>query len=253
MSIYLEYNGNDEWLLLTPCSSCETYVGPHSDPHEDPHDPTSSDSGDSSQLPTQLVIIFPNLVDRISIPMEDVATFVDGYLDPSPQITVTHLLIYLHLRNLDSAVTCINNLKLLHTGKQYRVMNVRDLQAPLPPLDEIAARFPIFQLFISPHLTSPAITLDIGKMLAKTAEVLDPADLEPATTYAKAMIKSFKRMRLKRLLAKSLVTRRSSRVLTTSLHGSSTDVEDNDPLVKGGLRLSWRKCFHRAPPAHVSV
>lgn len=253
MSIYLEYNGSDEWLLLTPCSSCETYVGPHDDPHDNPRDLTSSHSGDSSQLPTQLVIILPNLVDRITIPMEDVATFVEGYLDPCPPVTVTHLLIYLRLRNVDSAVTCINNLKLLHTGKQYRVMNVRDLQAPLPPLHEIAARFPIFQLFISPHLTSPAITLDSEKLLAKTTKVLDPADTEPATTYAQAMIKSFKKMKRKRLLTTSLVTRRSSRILTTSLHGSSTDVEENDQLVKGALRLSWRKCFHRVSPVHVSV
>lgn len=259
MSINLLYAENDEWLLLSPCSSCETYVGPHDIPHEietphsSPHDITIN-SNPSDSASKQLTIILPNLVDRVTISMGDVEEFVSGHLDPCPQISVTHLLIYLLLRNLDSAVTCINNLKLLHTGKQYRVLTLQELEGPLPPLEEVAARFPTFQLFISPHLASPAISINTGMLLAKTAEGPNTPEMISATTYAESIVQSFKRMKRKSLVSKNSVGRRSSAVLTTSLQNSSTDVEEKELLPKGSLRRSWRWCLRRSSlPAHVGV
>lgn len=253
MSIYLElYDVDEEWLLLTPCSSCATVVGPQ----DDVGDLNAIDSSISSPISgpsstDQITIILPNLIDRLTFSINDVVHFVSQYLHPCPQVSVTHLLIYLLLQNLDSAVTCINNLKLLHTGKQYSVLTLADLLALLPLLDAITSRFSIFQLFISSNLSSPAITLDIESLLAKTTEISDTTIIPPAVTYAEAMVRSFKRMR-RSLSVVSSASRRASRTLTNSLQDSSTDVEDVEMLLKTKLHRSWRRCFRRASvPADV--
>lgn len=238
MSIYLELSDlEDQWQLLTPCSSCNTLVGAES---------SDASFSRSDPQPTQITIILPNLIDRITISIDDVKEFVADRLSSSPDVTVTHLLIYLFLRNQDSSISCINNFKLLHTGRQYAVQRQADLVKPLPLLTDIIARFPTFQLFISRYLTSSPIRLSIDALLTMTAENDYKAPLSPPVTYAESMIRMFKNTRRRRSSITSTESRMSSRPTRTRLNDSSTDVDENNlGQTKAKFGRPWKRVFRR--------
>lgn len=223
MSIFLETAASDSWQLLTPCSSCNTFV------HEE-----AENVGD------HVTIILPNLVDRINVSVRDVELFVSNRLVPSPDVTVTHLLIYLFLKNTDTSVTHINNLRLLHTGRQYTVQKIADLMRPLPTLMEVTERFSTFQLFVSLNCPFTPIRYSIDSLLQKTTEEYKEEE-EYATTYADTIIRKIRRVRR---LSLATVSSRNGPV-RTNLNDSTTDFEELDLVHAKPKFRTLRRVFRR--------
>lgn len=229
-SLY-HWNVTDEPELLTPCSSCSTLVTeiPNPDDHS-VHSPTA-----------QITIILPNLVDRITINVVDIENFILLYV--GTEITVTHLLIYLVSLHIDPGVTCINNLKLLHMGKQYSVLRWADLKLPQPSLAAVILRFSTFQLFISQNLTCPPLMASLDFLVTHSVAGLQVEEDWGSVTYADAMIKIIKKVLRRKLSVSSIEMSRTSR---TSLHDSTTDVDETSrPMLK--VRNSWKRAFRRKP------
>lgn len=245
MSIDLDYlDEDDQWQTLLPCSSGYTVVGLAADP------PISRSVSQFSHHP-QLTIILPNLIDRISVSMSDVQLFVEDTTATPCEITMTHFLIYLLLQSTDSSVTCINNLRILHMGRQYSVLLLKDLTKPLPALAEVAAKSCSFQLVVPTSLQSTPITLTIPNLILKTTETSTELDSGAPVTYADSMVRIFRKALRRKLSVSSALSRRSSGPTRTALNGSSTDVEEIDlGQAKPKQRLSWKRVFRRNKVSH---
>lgn len=240
MSIYLdESEWEDVWHLLTPCDSGNTLVGCETRVALPTSNPTPE------LVP--ITIILPNLIDRVTVTMEELRAFVALHVSPPPaNITINHLLIYLFLQNQDTSVTCINNLKLLHTGRQYTVQQMSDLRRPSPALAEVMASFPTFQLFLTTILNFPQIRCSVDTLLYKSNHSSRKASLAPPVTYAESMMRILKKTSRRRSSSDPAEPRRPSWPTRTALNDSSTDVDEIClDQTKSKFRRPWKRVFRR--------
>lgn len=208
---------------LSPCSSCDTYV------------PTSP----AQACPAPLTIICPNLFDRISVNIEDVEQFVALRLHRSVDVTVVHLLIYLFSRNTDPAVTMVNHLRLLHTGKQYAVQRLADLLNSNALLKDVTAQFSTFQLVKTSAVATP-LMLTLDALVARTTLGPAPPPPDVPVTYAEAMVKKIRRFRRK--LSASSIDYVPAR---TTSRDSTTDIKDVDGR-PSKIGITLKRVFRRS-------
>lgn len=204
---------------LSPCSSCATLVYQE-----------ETDAAESAGF----TIICPNLIDRITVTNEDLEEFVSDHLGYCRDITVVHLLLYLFSRNVDPDVRAINNLRLLHTGKQFTVQRPIDLQIIKVPLNTVARQFKTFQLVKTLNSTTPPLSMSIQSMVTTTEEPALPKS-EPLVTYVESIVKKARRLR-RRLSATENAPAR------TKLRDSETDVE-NDESHSSKFAHSFKRVF----------
>lgn len=223
----------------SPCSSGSTCV--HNAQYVPP---TTSDC---------ITVFLPNLVNRISVAVDDLEKFVDDRLDRHVDVTIMHLLVYLFSVNTDPEVTHINDIKLIHKGKPYTIQRMCDLQDRLPRIRDMVAMFPTFQLIISSANVRSPIKVSVDVMLSKMSTAAEN-DLSPSVTYAEAMVKLFKK--LPRKLSIGLLDSQAT-TARYALRNSATDDEDNvRARCKGKLHKSFKRIFGKSraegPPTVVN-
>ncbi|KAM9923375.1 hypothetical protein OXX59_005216 [Metschnikowia pulcherrima] len=185
-----------------------------------------------------LTIMLPNLIQRFSVTISEIEAFVSNRSHRPVEVTISHLLLYLFATSADPNVEHINNIKLLHRGRPYRIHRVSDLHEKLPSLADVAEQAPTFQLMITPHACSP-LKMTVDAMLLKLASTAEntPAS-SVSVTYAEAMVKLFRNT-----TRKSSISSVESRATRYASRDSGTDVEEETPRAKHKFKDSVKRIF----------
>lgn len=184
----------DSRFPLSPCSSTETLITLASMTMQTTSSIETTSSSLLSRLaPTDSITVWqPNLVDKRVVSISEVEKWVAGMLNGKTDITVLHLLIYLHATS-DASTRDINHYKLIHAGKQYRIERVSDLSRQSPFLSDIASRFSTFQLFFTEVILSPPLTLLLSQLVKQATILQRRAHEDCLATYAEALCKLIKK------------------------------------------------------------
>ncbi|KAF3987773.1 hypothetical protein FT663_03682 [Candidozyma haemuli var. vulneris] len=221
----------DSLSLLSPCSSTSTIVPGKCFPAARP----------SAQPPlSEIKVMLPNLTETKTVEIADLERFVERYIGAGVAVTTLHLLVYLYAQNWTQHMTFVSDIKLLHMGKQYRLTRLMDLHSEHPSLVSVASRFPSFQLFVTPDQVSPAVTLPVQELMARSMAPKVPEEEIPVT-YADAVIRMIRRASHRKSSVTSTTSSgtaasESGQVSRTSSTGSSVN-----PRKRSKIKHSWRK------------
>lgn len=178
---------------LSPCSSSETLMTIASLQTPDTESIVNTATEAHSPAEPTLAVWLPNLVDKWDVKVADVENFVASVLNQNVDVTFLHLLIFLYFK-LNERLECINQVKLLHAGKQYSVLRKSDLSRRMPLLREAAQRYSTFQLFVSNELRCAPFNLLDDELIQQAALYSSHLYDNASVTYAEAIIKLIKRL-----------------------------------------------------------
>lgn len=186
----------DNRFPLSPCSSTDTLITLNSVAMASSSSTNTTATGSAmSQVQTErtMTVWHPNLVDKRVVTISEVQNFVFDILKKNVDITILHFLIYLFATSADEDTRCINQLKLLHAGKQYTLQRTSDLSRRSPLLKDVITHFSTFQMFRSDELRCPPLTLLASELIEQTTCFYEKSCEDAPVTYAEAIYKLIKK------------------------------------------------------------
>lgn len=178
---------------LSPCSSSETLMTLASLQPSNAQSNVTAATEQSVILEPKVVVRLPNLVDKWEVTVAEVEEFVKAALNQDVEVTVLHLLIYLYSR-LNEGPEYINQVKLLHAGKQYNILRKSDLSRRTPLLHEVSAQYATFQLIIADELRCQPLSLLNAELLQQATLYYTQLFEAGSVTYAEALFKLIKKL-----------------------------------------------------------
>lgn len=247
---------NSFFNSLTPCSSNLTL--------SDTLPLQLCDLSISNPLSNPLItLILPDLSSRISIPFSYILSYMNSLPSlPFPilaqDITIHHLLIYLFQEKLigtsssyQDTIKYINQIKLIHMGKDFTISNVIDISFPASIIDSyyllpLLVKSPIFQVSFKSLTNIIPFELSINQIHSKLFKIIKQSkknyhesnsqpnintdyidhEYEYSATYAEAVYKHFKKAR--RSISNNSKSRKQSIISIDSNSNTNTNANSTN-------------------------
>lgn len=132
-------------------------------------------------------------MDKRVVTLSEVEKYVRDILKKDADITILHFLIYLFATSPDAETGYINQLKLLHAGKQYTLQRTSDLSRRSPLLKDVATHFSTFQMLRLEELRCSPLTLLVSELMQLTTSFYARSCEDAPVTYAEAIYKMIKK------------------------------------------------------------
>lgn len=213
---------------LSPCSSTDTLISLNSVAMASTSSTNSTTTGSAVlhvQAENTMTVWEPNLVDKRVVTLSEVENYVYDILKERVDITILHFLIYLFATSSEEDREYINQIKLLHAGKQYSIQRMSDLSRRSPLLKDVVSLYSTFQMFRTDELRCPPLKLLVSDLMKQTTSFYAISCQDTSATYAEAIYKMIKK---------------SSSALRTGETKSSKLSDGNHKTLKGALKKVFK-------------